>query len=90
MHQLIDSTALARALTDGVIGAAHDILVPVWKSQEIAELTPGADYSVMPGAPHALNMERAQEFNEMVLDWLRSNGGSSDRPDPRSAQPTPS
>ena len=55
-----------------VIGAEHDTLVPVWKSQEIAELIPGANYSVMPGAPHALNMERAEEFNEMVLAWLRS------------------
>jgi 3-oxoadipate enol-lactonase len=57
-----------------VIGAEHDTLVPVWKSKEIAELIPGADYSIMPGAPHALNMERAQEFNELVLDWLRSAG----------------
>ena len=73
-----------------VIGAEHDTLVPVWKSKEIAELIPGATYSVMPRAPHALNMERAQEFNEMVLGWLRSNGGSSDPPDRRTAQPTPS
>lgn len=57
-----------------VIGAEHDTLVPVWKSKEIAELIPDADYSVMPGAPHALNMERAEEFNEMVLGWLRSAG----------------
>ncbi len=61
-----------------VIGAEHDTLVPVWKSKEIAELIPGADYSVMPRAPHALNMERAEEFNELVLGWLRS---------PRSAIP---
>jgi 3-oxoadipate enol-lactonase len=55
-----------------VIGAERDTLVPVWKSKEIAELIPGADYSEMPGAPHALNMERPEEFNEMVLAWLRS------------------
>ncbi len=55
-----------------VIGAERDTLVPVWKSKEIAELIPGADYSVMPGAPHALNMEHAEEFNELVLGWLRS------------------
>src|SRR5687768_14159312 len=73
-----------------VVGAEHDTLVPVWKSKEIAQLIPGATYSVMPRAPHALNMERAEEFNEMVLGWLRSNGEPSDRPDPRTAQPTPS
>jgi pimeloyl-ACP methyl ester carboxylesterase len=73
-----------------VIGGEHDTLVPVWKSKELAELIPSADYSVMPGAPHALNMERAQEFNEMVLDWLRANGGSSDPQAQGTAQPTPS
>ena len=73
-----------------VIGAEHDTLVPVWKSKEIAELIPGADYSVMPDAPHALNMERAQEFNSLVLEWLRANGGPSGRRAGRSAQPTPS
>lgn len=61
----------AVAVPTHVIGAEHDTLVPVWKSKEIAELIPGADYSVMANAPHALNMERAEEFNELVLDWLR-------------------
>ena len=73
-----------------VIGAEHDTLVPVWKSKEIAQLIPGSTYSVMPRAPHALNMERAEEFNELVLGWLRANGGPSGQPDPRTAQPTPS
>ena len=73
-----------------MIGAEHDTLVPVWKSKEIAELIPGADYSVMPRAPHALNMERAEEFNELVLGWLRANAGSSDPQARGSAQPTPS
>ncbi len=78
------------SLPTHVIGAEHDTLVPVWKSKELAELIPGADYSVMPGAPHALNMERAQEFNEMVLSWLRANAGSPDPQDRGTAQPTPS
>jgi 3-oxoadipate enol-lactonase len=78
------------SLPTHVIGAEHDTLVPVWKSKEIADLIPGADYSVMPAAPHALNMERAEEFNEMVLGWLRANAGSSDPQAPRSGQPTPS
>jgi pimeloyl-ACP methyl ester carboxylesterase len=62
-----------------VIGAEHDTLVPVWKSREIAELIPDATYSVMPGAPHALNMERAQEFNEMVLGWLGAHAPAATR-----------
>ena len=78
------------AVPTHVIGAEHDTLVPVWKSKEIAELIPGATYSEMSRAPHALNMERAQEFNELVLGWLRSTAGSSDPRAPRSAQPSPS
>ena len=73
-----------------VIGAERDMLVPVWKSEEIARLIPHADYSVMAGAPHALNIDRAREFNSMVLDWLRANAGPSGPPARRSAQPTPS
>ena len=72
-HEARDRLATLSVPTH-VIGAEHDTLVPVWKSKEIAELIPGADYSVIPGAPHALNMERAEEFNEMVLSWLRSAG----------------
>jgi pimeloyl-ACP methyl ester carboxylesterase len=78
------------SLPTHVIGAERDTLVPVWKSKEIADLIPGADYSVMPGAPHALNMERAAEFNELVLGWLRANCGSSDPQERGTAQPTPS
>jgi pimeloyl-ACP methyl ester carboxylesterase len=55
-----------------VIGAEHDILVPVWKSRELAELIPGAKLTVIEGATHGLNLERAEEFNAAVLDFLRS------------------
>jgi 3-oxoadipate enol-lactonase len=53
-----------------VIGAGHDVLVPVWKSQELAELIPGAKLSVMERAPHGAQLERAQEFNQLVLDFI--------------------
>ena len=88
-HETRDRLATISVPTH-VIGAEHDTLVPVWKSKEIADLIPGADYSVMPGAPHALNMERAEEFNELVLGWLRANAGSSDPQQQGTAQPTPS
>jgi 3-oxoadipate enol-lactonase len=53
-----------------VIGAEHDILVPVWKSREIAELIPGAALTVFEAAPHGCNLERAEEFNRAVLDFI--------------------
>jgi pimeloyl-ACP methyl ester carboxylesterase len=53
-----------------VIGAEHDILVPVWKSRELAELIPGARLTVLPGAPHGVNVEGAERFNRAVLDFI--------------------
>jgi pimeloyl-ACP methyl ester carboxylesterase len=53
-----------------VIGGERDILVPIWKSKEIAELIPGAKLTVIERAPHGLNMERAQEYNELVLGFI--------------------
>ena len=53
-----------------VIGAEYDILVPVWKSRELAELIPGAALTVIEGSPHGANLERAEEFNNVVLDFI--------------------
>ena len=53
-----------------VIGGEHDILVPVWKSKEIAELIPRAKLTVLERAPHGLNAERAQEYNDLVLGFI--------------------
>ena len=53
-----------------VIGAEHDILVPVWKSRELAELIPGAKLTVLEGAPHGVNVETAEQFNKAVLDFI--------------------
>ena len=55
-----------------VIGAERDRLVPVFKSEQIAELVPGAKLSIVPGAPHGLNVERADEFNALVADFIAS------------------
>ena len=54
-----------------VIGAERDILVPVWKSREIASLIPGAKLTVLPEAPHGASLERAEEFNSSVLAFIR-------------------
>ncbi|MGB2709972.1 MAG: alpha/beta hydrolase [Conexibacter sp.] len=60
----------ALALPVHVIGAEHDLLVPVWKSHELAELIPGARLTVIEGAAHGANLERAVDFNAAVLDFL--------------------
>ncbi len=53
-----------------VVGAEHDILVPIWKSRELAELIPDARLTVIEGAPHGSNVERAEEFNQLVLGFI--------------------
>jgi len=53
-----------------VIGGERDILVPVWKSAELAEAIPGARLTVLERAPHGLSLERAVEFNRLVLDFV--------------------
>jgi pimeloyl-ACP methyl ester carboxylesterase len=53
-----------------VIGGERDILVPVWKSKELAELIPGAKLAIVERGPHGISMERAQEYNELVLGFI--------------------
>jgi pimeloyl-ACP methyl ester carboxylesterase len=52
-----------------VIGGEHDILVPIWKQRELADLIPGAKLTVLERCPHGANIERAGEFNQHVLDF---------------------
>src|SRR5215208_4946106 len=58
-----------------VIGSERDILVPIWKSKEIASLIPGAKLTVLPGAPHGVSLERADQFrSEEHTSELQSRG----------------
>lgn len=60
------------ALPTHVIGAERDILVPVWKAKELAELIPHAKLTVIEGAPHGALIEQAERFNNVVLDFIGS------------------
>jgi pimeloyl-ACP methyl ester carboxylesterase len=53
-----------------VVAAERYLMVPVWKSRELAELIPHARLAVIERGTHAVNMERAEEFNRAVLDFL--------------------
>jgi 3-oxoadipate enol-lactonase len=59
-----------------VIGGEHDILVPIWKSKEIAAAIPDARLNVLPAAPHGLSLERAEEFNAAVLGFIRETAAA--------------
>jgi pimeloyl-ACP methyl ester carboxylesterase len=58
------------ALPVHVIGCERDLLVPVWKSQELAELIPGAKLTVLEDAPHGACIEQAEEFNRAVVEFI--------------------
>jgi 3-oxoadipate enol-lactonase len=60
-----------------VIGAEYDILVPVWKSRELSELIPDARLTVIERSPHGANLERAEEFNRLVLEFVEDQSRES-------------
>jgi pimeloyl-ACP methyl ester carboxylesterase len=60
----------ALAMPVHVIAGDHDIVLPRWKSEELAAEIPGSRLTVVPKAPHGLNIERAQEFNDAVLGFI--------------------
>ncbi len=62
-----------------VIGAERDILVPVWKSRELAELIPRARLTVIERSPHGATLERAEEFNRAVLDFIWEHSAATAR-----------
>lgn len=68
-HDVRDRLA-GLALPVHVIGAEQDLMVPVWKSRELAALIPGAELSIADGAAHRVNSENAPLFNGLVLDFL--------------------
>lgn len=55
-----------------VIGGELDGMVPVWKSKELAELIPRARLTIIERAPHAMNVENAEELNSAVIGFLSS------------------
>ena len=59
-----------------VIGAEYDILVPIWKSRDIAGLIPAANLTVLAGSPHGANLERAEDFNTAVLEFIEERAAA--------------
>ncbi|MEJ7892630.1 MAG: alpha/beta hydrolase [Solirubrobacteraceae bacterium] len=53
-----------------VIAGERDLLIPPWKSEEVAQYVADASLTVLRGIGHAMNLERVDQFNAAVLDWL--------------------
>ncbi len=56
-----------------VIAGDRDILIPPWKSEEVAEHVEDSTLTILRGIGHSMNLERADQFNAVVLTWLREH-----------------
>ena len=58
-----------------VIGARRDILVPPFRSEDIAEAIPGARLTLIDSG-HLVNVEAAEEFNAAVLEFIAEHASA--------------
>lgn len=71
-HDVLDRLGAVSTPTLVLAGEA-DILTPPRFSEQIAAKIPGAEYSIMKGAAHGLNVEQPARFNQVLLDWFAKN-----------------
>ena len=53
-----------------VIGAERDIMIPVWKSEELASHIPGSKFTIIPRQGHGVMWEGSEQFNTAVTEFL--------------------
>ena len=58
-----------------VIGARRDIMVPPFRSEDLAEVIPGAKLTIIDSG-HMVNVEMAEEFNAAVLAFIAEHAGA--------------
>ena len=57
-----------------VISGGHDILTPPKEARRLAELIPGAELVMLERAGHMIMLERADDLDELLLDFARDVG----------------
>jgi pimeloyl-ACP methyl ester carboxylesterase len=67
--------ALPATLPTQVIAGECDALISPCASRRLADEIPGAELTVIDGAPHALNLERAGELNPILTRIVREHPG---------------
>jgi pimeloyl-ACP methyl ester carboxylesterase len=55
-----------------VIGAERDLMIPVWKSRELASLIPGSKLTILDEQGHGAMWEGAAAFNAAVTEFVTS------------------
>jgi 3-oxoadipate enol-lactonase len=56
-----------------VVYGADDPMTPPAENQRLAAAIPGARHEAIAGAKHFANVEQAEAFNRILLDWLAAN-----------------
>jgi 3-oxoadipate enol-lactonase len=59
-----------------VVAAEHDAGSPVAATKSIADAIPGAEFSLLPGAPHMMQIENAEDFTARVMVFLRARAAA--------------
>jgi pimeloyl-ACP methyl ester carboxylesterase len=70
-HDAVDRLNRITAPTLITVGE-QDILTPLHFAQQLAKKIPHAKFVILPEAAHCLNIEHADLFNQITLDFLRS------------------
>lgn len=60
-----------------VVVGEQDLLTPPWVAREVADGIPGARFEVVTGegSSHVLPLERPDDFNRVVIEFLTEDGG---------------
>ena len=71
-HDALDRVGNIKAATL-VITGERDRLTPPWIGRELADAIPGARFHLVegPGSSHVLPLERPEDFNKIVLSFLK-------------------
>ncbi|MDE1145057.1 MAG: alpha/beta hydrolase [Azospirillaceae bacterium] len=62
------------------VGFADDAAIPPRLSREVADVVPGARYVEVPDTGHYGYLERPEEVNRLILDYLRGAPATADTP----------
>jgi len=56
-----------------VVGAQDDVITPLYFSEELARLIPGAEVKIFPQGGHCFTQVMARDFNAAVLPFLKAH-----------------
>jgi pimeloyl-ACP methyl ester carboxylesterase len=62
-----------------VIAAERDLMIPAWKSRELASLIPGSKLTIIEEQGHGVLWEAAERFNSAVIEFVTASASEAVR-----------